>query len=54
MVTLGVDYGASNVGLALVRTDEMGQNMPLFFSKALLVRELAKYGHSLMKGYVWQ
>jgi hypothetical protein len=30
MVTLGVDYGASSVGLALVRTDEKGRNIPLF------------------------
>ena len=30
MVTLGVDYGASSVGLALVRSDEKGHNIPLF------------------------
>lgn len=30
MVTLGVDYGASSVGLALVSSDEKGRNLPLF------------------------
>lgn len=30
MVTIGIDYGASNVGIALVLTDESGQNTPLF------------------------
>ncbi len=30
MVTLGVDYGASHVGIALVETTHTGKNIPLF------------------------
>jgi len=30
MITLGIDYGASNIGIALVLTTEAGENIPLF------------------------
>ncbi len=30
MITLGIDYGASNIGIALVLATEAGENIPLF------------------------
>jgi hypothetical protein len=30
MITLGIDYGASNIGIALVRNTPSGENIPLF------------------------